>query len=551
MTNKPSLRDWFYFEDREKYSPVKTTSITTHALIDHRSGPLSEIGSMREEWLIRSVLVDADHVKDVRHPADPHAFDFSPSWNDNVFDFGDQFTIQKTPAYPLIVTRTHPISDELEVELRPDFRWYHFLPMTGGEFRHPLDGIVVASLTVEKHEHFNPLPRMTLHPDYLRDYLAARRFALIIAIAADRFATRSSVAELEIESTGKPIELDDNTRIWPLTNVESGSAWGRSSLYWSMVVLPYGRPRHERSAWHYFGDLPEDGTASVTFIVDGKGTRGTAKDAGIRYLYFKREVLRKYLESPGYGVYFHMRNWGGASTPMNKSVDTGVNEEQLVTAFAPDIADLPAPEQAYWASFNVVPSGGVCKELFQTRMMLAPPHSPSLPELIKEARGALDGAFKNRYGNDLYRKKPDDLPSRQHLSVGPVTENIKEFLDLAKTLYAIAVEDLDDGAIKKALPPDQRPGKGETLRSIALMERLLVSLGNDAVCVRSLTDRLRALNRLRVIEAHLLSTADVEKEFEFWGVDVPRSCREMWHVTVDAVTKTLHEIATLLQPGSA
>jgi hypothetical protein len=547
MKSKPTLRDWFLFEDRQRYSPVQPTWITTHALIDRRSGSLGQIGSMREEWLIRSALVDADRVENVRHPADPHRFDFSPSWGDGLnFDFADRFPIDGVPTYPLIVTRTHPITDQLEVELRPDFRWYHFLPVSGPEFRHPLDDIVVAKVLIEEHEFLNPLPLVTVHPNYLRDYLAARRYALVIAVAADRFATRADVGELEIEDTKEPIAIDERTKIWPTRNEEDGSAWGRSSLYWSMVVLPYPRPRPERSAWHYFGDLPDDGVPPEIFIIDVEGNRGMAKQA--RWLYFKREVLRKYLDAPGYGVYFHMRNWGAASNPKNQSVDVGVNEEQIVTAFAPDIAELPAHDQAYWASFTVLPSGGVCEELLRTRMMLDPPNSPSLPQLIKGAMSDLNDAFSNRFECDLYRTRHDQLPSHRHISIGPVTENIKEFLDLAKTLYSIVVEGFQERAIKQALPAEQRPKKGENVGSIALMERLLFSLGHDSAEVSVIIGRLRALNRLRVKDAHLLAADDLTKEFEALGFSPsPMSRRAMWHATVDAIVQALHEVATFIR----
>lgn len=481
-------------------------------------------------------------------------FDFGPTWDDDPlrFDFGDRFRIANTDAYPFIITRTHPIPSELEIELRPDFRWYHFLPQTGGEFRHPLDDVVVATVNVDNHASFNPTPRVTVHPDYLRDYLAARGYALVIAVVADRFATRADIAELEIEATEKPVAIDEMTRIWLTTNAENRSAWGRSSLYWSMVVGPYDRPRPERSAWHFFGDRPDDGTVAPPFIIDAKGTRGTAKQAGLGYLYFKREVLRKYLDAPGYSVYFHMRNWGAASTPKHSSVDVGVNDEQIVTAFAPDIADLPAGDQAYWSSFSVVPSGGVCWELFETRMQQRPPHSPSLPELITKAIDDLNAAFRTRYGCDFYRTKHERLPSYRHISVGPVTENMQEFLNLAKVLYAVTVEDIDEKAIKNALPVDRRPKKDETLRSIVLTERLILADGHEDDDVRALTNKLRALRNLRVIEAHVLSSDDVLKELKSRGVTaLPASRRVMWHVTVDAVTKALHEIASLIRRGPA
>jgi hypothetical protein len=550
--NSRKLRDWFLFADRQQHHPVKSASITTHAFIDRRTGNLDEIGSMREDWLISSVFVDADRRQDVQYPADPHAFDIALGWGDGLeFNFAERGCIRSADAYPLILTRTHPITDVFEIELRPDFRWYHFLPQAGGEFRHPLDDIIVATVAIDFHDLYTPTPRVSVHPDYLRDYLAAKRWALVIAVVADRFATRAGVDELEIEPTDEPVRLDDMTMLWPTAaENENGYAWGRSSLYWSAVVMPYDRPRPERSVWHYFGDLPDDGSVAPTFIIDTSGTRGTAEGAGYCFLYFKREVLRKYLDAPGYSIGFHMRNWGVASTPKGCSVDVGVNDEQLVTAFAPDIADLPAHDQAHWASYSVVPSGEVCRELFETRLQQNPPHSPSLPELIRAAIEDLNDAFRAKHGTALYPKAEDQLPARRHISIGPVTENTQEFLDLAKTLYKVAIENMDEQALKNALPPDQRPKPGETLRSIALTERLLIAAGYDQKAMRHLTDRLRALNRLRIAEAHLLSTADLLNDLSEWGATaLPCSRRLMWHLAVDTVSGTLHEIASLIREG--
>jgi hypothetical protein len=130
------------------------------------------------------------------------------------------------------------------------------------------------------------------------------------------------------------------------------------------------------------------------FFVDAEGTRATAEKAGLRYLFFKREVLRKYLDTPGFGVYFHMRNWGVATTPMRQSIDVGINSLGIATAFAPDIAKLSSIEQSYWASFTRLPSGEICKELFETRMLQEPPDSPSIPEIVKGATHDLDEVFK-------------------------------------------------------------------------------------------------------------------------------------------------------------
>jgi hypothetical protein len=71
---------------------------------------------------------------------------------------------------------------------------------------------------------------------------------------------------------------------------------------------------------------------------------------------------------------------------------------------------------------------------------------------------------------------------------------------------------------------------------------------NADTVVRPLTDRLRALNNLRVIEAHLLSTDDVMKQLERWGVTrMPSSMRLLWHVAVDATATALRDLAALVR----
>ena len=61
----------------------------------------------------------------------------------------------------------------------------------------------------------------------------------------------------------------------------------------------------------------------------------------------------------------------------------------------------------------------------------------------------------------------------------------------------------------------------------------------------ALTERLLlALNNLRVIEAHLLSTDDVMKQLGRWGVTrMPSSMRLLWHVAVDAIATALRDLA--------
>jgi hypothetical protein len=55
------------------------------------------------------------------------------------------------------------------------------------QYMHPLDGNAVLRTSVEKVAFYNPTPHVLVHKDYLRDYLAARRGALLVSAVADRF----------------------------------------------------------------------------------------------------------------------------------------------------------------------------------------------------------------------------------------------------------------------------------------------------------------------------------------------------------------------------
>ena len=113
-------------------------------------------------------------------------------------------------------------------------------------------------------------------------------------------------------------------------------------------------------------------------------------------------MLEKYLETPGYRVFFHMRTWGQACSPQTDSrIDVGINLKELVIAFAPDIAKLRPQEQLHWAHYFVLPDGEVCTELFETRMQQNPPHSPGFLDIIAGARTSLQDTCLRRFSGEL------------------------------------------------------------------------------------------------------------------------------------------------------
>lgn len=549
---KLSLPDWLRFKDRDEspYNPVRHDLIVTNRFTSStRSEKAHELGSRTEEWSITSALIPKRQL--ARAAEKLFDSDLSPGigWYGTTrfgFSFGDVDRVHGIHIHAWVVTREDPTTGELIAELRQDFIRYHGLRVqAAGEFVHPIEQQVVCRMRTDEVEGYRPHAFVFVLPDYLRDYLAAKKMGMLISVVADRFAHAETEAELGIENRETAERIGDHT--WHETIVHPPGwphidSWmGRGILRRNIVVEPYQKPKVARSPWPFHGE-PPGRKHSAMFIVDTEGTRARiAEHGGPLYLYFRPEVLRKYLNTPGYDVYFHMRTWGVATSTTGDSVDVGINDAGLLTAFAPDLRKLGDVDQTYWASFSVLPSGGACQEMWQTRMMLAPPHSPNAIELIHEARQSLHDAFLAQFEVALYLQPKGEVHSASHISVGPVGSDNREFLDLAKVLYSSVMENMLIRNLRAAIENSREIDP--KWRQIKLLTEVLVAQGLSADAAATLLRPIDALNRLRITEAHL-TEEKYDSVFRDLGIgSVPATPRRKWNACLGAVVASLHRIA--------
>ena len=242
-----------------------------------------------------------------------------------------------------------------------------------------------------------------------------------------------------------------------------------------------------------------------------------------------------------------MRTWGRACGPQVEScVDVGINSEGLVSAYAPDIAKLKRQEQFHWAHYSSLQNGGVCQELWQTRMQLNPPHSPGVIELIMKSRRGLADTYRRRFSQELYSDFELQQSDLGRMSVGPVRGDVREVVDLAKPLYAWAIESLQVSALRTPLATNGIEFDKQAKQIVLLRTLLKEIIGlpeNDAA---SLVAPLRGLNDLRVIAAHSLNH-NFDDAFRKLGVEsVPESPRGAWDRLVDHIVAALDSISVEL-----
>lgn len=562
------LSDWFQYSDKNQqpYNPIFNTLVNINRYWEKQESDFNSPDWRKEEWLIHSALVPVEQLDNAANNIlSPDYLKFDVGWDfDNKFQFGDRSKYGDIELYPLISSIKHPISEELMVELSREFLTYHALDKKNqSQYFHPLDNILVCEINIEPHSFYDPTPNVLIHRDYLRDFLASTNMGLLISVVADRFANALTQEELELEEC-EDIQIDEFTRL--SSNIGSseftghGYFRGRSILRRNFIIKPYDKPKFDRSPWHYFGNKSVEESEAPRFIVNDEGERRVLpKNTYIEnyiqnsignfgYLYFRPEVLQKYLQVHGYSVFFHMRNWGIASLPGDRGkIDVGINSQGLVNAFAPDIADLSIFEQSYWASYSSLPSGEVCEELFQTRMQCDPPHSPGVIELIQNRCSQLSTVFNDKFSVGLFKDSME--PNGQNLSrlsIGPILNQYTEVAELAKILYEWVIEPMQISSLRNVIVI-----LGETfnkdLKQIKLLEKILIAKGLDETQSRLITAPLVGLNELRIGAAHI-GSLKLEPSFRLMGASyIPQTPRDGWTFCVDAIASCLDQITANLK----
>ncbi len=267
MKTPTSLHDWFFYSDKNKlpYNPTVDTTITTEAFWRNDNGESDSPNWRCEDWLIRSALIPLEQINTaVTQIYYPNEL-FDTGWDgENNFNFGEYAQIGEIELYPLIFSRKHPITKELIIELCHNFIIYHCLEKRNQtQYYHPLENLLVAETGIDSHKFFDPTPKVKIHRDYLRDFLAAIEMGLLITVVADRFANASTQDELELKQVENE-QIDDFTWLSKTINssefTKHGYFRGRSTLRRNFIIEPYNTPRVERSPWYYFGEIPIQAT---------------------------------------------------------------------------------------------------------------------------------------------------------------------------------------------------------------------------------------------------------------------------------------------------
>ena len=456
---------------------------------------------------------------------------------------------QLNGAVPLVMSQRGNSAEPPTWHIHPDFVITLGLKREGNVWV-AMDEDYIEVVRLEMDEDNRPR-LLQARAEHLKDYLRARRMALLISWYRERQAVveeepdfkwpkpdgtykdrerwegyidaiheggdlfGNSMAVMHLTRTNLDFE-EDVPRIGISDETES-SSFTRNVSETRKVYRIVGKVW--RDEWVEPGARStrirrDEADPPIAFVVDGAGKKQKAKslvDSG-RWLWFKPDVIPALFDRRGGSLEWYTRETGAVRGSPDYRVHFGINGLGLITAYAKDVALEPEWLQRVWAGFNVSPEGKVSAELFSAQAGGVPASTQAPEPFLPVGIAILNDAFTKRFGTPLFRPHTDPA------AVFKSCHRFKALSEaglygLAKDLVRVVVEHIKTAALHKVVaPPDK-----EVWRELKSLEKVLATVIGEK-SAKELLGPLHGIYNLRLADAHVASE-DLDKAYALARVD--------------------------------
>jgi hypothetical protein len=395
---------------------------------------------------------------------------------------------------------------------------------------------------------------LEIKANYLKDYLCARNMFLYITSYSERKEITDDISNIvwnegedryysdyerwegrisPIHEGGHPFgqsamviqvertDIDDDDDIPSLSNPPTnenikGDSWekqfhGRKLFYvsgelWYNEVILSG----ENSPIVRGDEI----SSTNYFIIDALSNKLNGDglcDSG-RWLWFKPDIIMALSNQRKFSLEFYSKDTGGVSCLYGYTIHFGINELGLITVYAKDIGILPDWQQKIWAGYNIVPDGGVSKELLAAQVHVNPSDSQAPESFIENGIKYVNSLTQEKLGINIFREHMElfNIAKKTHRFR---SLDLQSFYSLAKDIARLSADSLDIESMRKYL---KIPAE-EKWQSLKTLEKLLAQkCGKDFS--RKITGVLVGIYELRLADAHLPSSK-IEDAFNKLHVD--------------------------------
>jgi hypothetical protein len=221
------------------------------------------------------------------------------------------------------------------------------------------------------------------------------------------------------------------------------------------------------------------------------------------WLYFKPSVVRRILAARNSELIWYTGDTGELGPAPHATLHFGVNKLGLVNVLGYKMAQLPEWAQKYWATDNVCPEGGLSRELHMSQN-LAEPADTFAPEVaLWENLARLQGLTLEVFGRPLLKHLPakEEFFHRIHRFY---SDSFEDVCALSKELHRIVSEPIDLDLLNETIDPgNAKTAKEKKLGQIKRLAMWLDAVGVDG---RTVTSALAGIYDLRISDAHITSS---------------------------------------------
>ena len=207
----------------------------------------------------------------------------------------------------------------------------------------------------------------------------------------------------------------------------------------------------------------------------GSGTRIHSselnnEDIG-RWLWFRSGIVNELLKHRGFLLEWYTAETGSIHSASGYRTHFGINNSDLITVYAHDIAKLPSWEQHVWAAYNIVPEGKVSAELLASQVRTQPASTHAVEDLLFKVMRKLERDFHQKLDVDLFSYDINDIELSQQISRFISTDRAS-LLRLAKELVRIFTDRLNVKALRNISnhKDKEKLGSNKLLQDIVAQE---------------------------------------------------------------------------------
>lgn len=410
---------------------------------------------------------------------------------------------------PFVHRRCFPGKEDLVIELSEEFRLFNDLYETtadGDERKliHYNDNGDEELVAVIKPYEVRVKLRILKH------YISVKNMNLVIFFDCDRYS-KEKLKDLDLETIDETISGDNYIyRIIVKDDIDLfsemkslGYLLGKKAIRPNPDYKPdMYNERDEREYEEFIIGTDEDGRdLHLSCNPDSKGF--------LRTVYFKREVLNKYLDNPDKYVVEDGRIYchGFWTLPIDN------NHPDYVMVFIKDLGYLHINEQKYWRSFNIPDQGGMSYTSWR-RNIMGEFEDPQQPDLVfKQKFKRFQEKWREQYGWDFFKPLTEyDEHHMQSLHI-PTTNNQKEFDGQVLSLTKILIDSLNEKEFIKDVIVEKKSPKG-----LDKFEAFLLSKGLNIPEINTFLRMLQGLRSSSVAHRKSTTSKSYKKVKEYFQI---------------------------------